>query len=102
MLLKEHRFKFFAGTETYFFTIEELVNGLAGWPHRFRIKLPASSGSQAKTFYGESCYDAAEKAAQFLATNSRQSGKRRLNHLAQGPPPSPPQKSSTSGIRVRI
>jgi|ERR1700682_5278667 hypothetical protein len=91
MLLKEHRFKFLAGAETHLFTIEELVTGLAGWPDRFRLKLPASSSSEAKTFYGASCYDAAEKAAHFIASNSGQSGIGRSTHLPQGSPASPPQ-----------
>jgi hypothetical protein len=79
MLLKEYQFQLFAGAETHLFTIDELVAGLAGWPDRFRLKLPASSSSEAKSFYGASCYDAAEKAAHFLASNSGQS------------PASPPQ-----------
>jgi hypothetical protein len=53
-MLKEHRFTFFAGAETHLFRIEELVTGPV-WPHRFRLKLPASSRSEAKTFYGTSC-----------------------------------------------
>ena len=89
MLLKEHRFKFFAGAETHLFRIEELVTGPAVWPHRFRLTLPASSRSEAKTFYGATCYEAAEKAAEFIACNSGQSGTDTAIHSPQGPPLSP-------------
>lgn len=74
MLLKEHRFKFFLGVETHLFTIEELVTGLAGWPERFRIRLAASHGAEARTFYGASCDDVAAQAARYIAHNSAQSG----------------------------
>jgi hypothetical protein len=67
MLLKEHRFRFLLGTETKFLTIEELVVGVTGWPSRFRLKLAASSRSEARSFYGASCYEAAEKAARFYS-----------------------------------
>ncbi len=91
MLLKEHRFKFCAATETHLFTIDELVSGRAGWPERFRLKLPASSGSEAKTFYGATCDDAAKKAARFIASKSDQSGTAASTLLPQGSPASPPQ-----------
>jgi hypothetical protein len=57
MLLKEHRFTFVAGTETLLFRIEELIKGPTTWPHRFKLTLPASFHSEAKTFYGQSCYE---------------------------------------------
>jgi hypothetical protein len=91
MLLKEHRFKFYAGAESHLFTIEELVRGLAGWPHRFRIKLPASSRREAKTFYGANCYEVAEKAVLFMLGNSAHSGVDAPSHQSQGPPVSPLQ-----------
>jgi len=87
MLLKEHRFKFFLGVETYLFTIEELVTGLAGWPDRFRIKLAASKGSEAKTFYGPSCYDVAEKAARYIVINSPHSALGLATHWPAEPSP---------------
>src|SRR6266849_4094359 len=91
MLLKEHRFMFFAGAHTHLFRIEELVRGLVVWHHRFRLKLPASSRSNAKTFYGASCYEVAQNAADFIACNSGQAGKHRATQLSQGPPASPRQ-----------
>lgn len=66
-LVKEHYFKFTAGAETHMFLVEELVAKFSSWPARFRLRLDASSRSETKTFYGESCYDVAEKAADFLA-----------------------------------
>jgi hypothetical protein len=67
MLVREHRFIFVGGSETHLFRIEELVAGLAGWPSKFRLKVPASSDLQAKTFYGENCYETAAKGVAFLA-----------------------------------
>jgi hypothetical protein len=66
MLLKEHRFTFFASGEVHLLRIEELVQGLALRPRRFRIKLPASHCSEAKTIYGSSCDEAAKNAVEFL------------------------------------
>jgi hypothetical protein len=70
MLLKEHRFKFVAGVCTHVFNIEEMVSGMAVWPHKFRLKIPASSNCEARTLYGKSCDEVAEKAAEFMAHNS--------------------------------
>jgi len=67
MLLKEHRFKFVAGVYTHLFNIEEMVSGMAVWPQKFRLKIPASSTCEARTFYGKSCDEVAEKAAEFMA-----------------------------------
>ena len=94
MLLREHRFKFVAGT-THMFTIEEMVRGMAVWPHKFRLRIPASSNSEAKTFYGTSCYEVAEKAAEFMAQNSNRSQIARAKYSSQGPPASPPQHLQT-------
>jgi hypothetical protein len=70
MLVREYRFIFICGSETHLFRIEELVAGLAGWPSKFRLKVPASSLLHAKTFYGADCYETAAKAAAFLAPES--------------------------------
>ena len=91
MLLKEHRYTFFAGAEVHLFRIEELVRGMAVWPHRFRLRLLASSGSEVKTIYGASCYEVAQKAADLVAANAGWLGKPGATHLSQGPPGSPPQ-----------
>ena len=85
MLLKEHRFKFIAGTETLLFRIEELVKGPTMWPHRFKLTLPASFHSEARTFYGKSCYEVAEKAANFIDRKATDSGTDRSAHSSPGP-----------------
>jgi len=66
MLLREHRFTFFAGVEIHVFRIEELIGGVAYWPQRFRLQLPASSRGEAKTIYGTDCEALAQKAAEIL------------------------------------
>jgi len=67
MLLKEHRFTFFAGVEMHVIIIDELIGGLTFWPHRFRVKLPATVHVQAKTIYGADCDEVALKAAEVMA-----------------------------------
>ena len=91
MLLKEHRYTFFAGAEVHLFRIEELVRGMAVWPHRFRLRLPSSSGSEVKTIYGASCYEVAQKAADLIAATTGWSGVPQATNLSAGPPGSPPQ-----------
>jgi len=66
MLLREHRFTFFACTEIHLLRVEELVRGMTVWPHRYRLRLPASPGSEEKTIYGASCYEVAQKAAELI------------------------------------
>jgi len=85
MLLKEHRFKFCAGVETHLFTVEELVSGLALWPERFRIRV-LSASCEAKTFYGATCEEASQKAAQFIA---RSDGRLDLAESIPSPQQSP-------------
>lgn len=75
MLLREHRFKFFARTEEFVFRVDELVDGIAAWPGRFRLQLPASPHTEAKTFYGASCEEVAGMAADFVASCSGHLGK---------------------------
>src|SRR5271167_5116982 len=41
-LVKEHSFKFAAGSEAHLFLVEELVATLSSWPARFRLMLDAS------------------------------------------------------------
>jgi len=93
VLLKEYRFRCVVGAETHLFTIEEWVKGLAVWPRRFRVRLPASSRTEAKTFYGATCHEAAEKAANFLGGKSDKSEKAQATHLSQRSPTPPPQRS---------
>ena len=86
MLMKEHRYLFSAGSTTHIFRIEELVRGLELWPHRFRMKLSASLQWEAQTFYGASCREAAERAADFLAMRLGQHGPSSTNRKSIRPP----------------
>jgi hypothetical protein len=86
MLLREHRFTFFAGTEVHLFRVEELVRGMTVWPHRFRLRVPGSSGSLTKTIYGASCYEVAQRAADVISSDSGWSGMPGATHLSEGPP----------------
>jgi hypothetical protein len=88
-LVKEHSFKFAVGAETHLFLVEELVAKLSSWPARFRLRLDASSRTEAKTFYGASCYEVAEKAADFVSLNGGAIGLNKSTYLPQSPPTSP-------------
>jgi hypothetical protein len=90
-LVKEHSFKFTVGSETHLFLVEELVAKLSSWPERFRLRLGASSRSEAKTFYGENCYQVAEKAADFLTLGGSSAAaiKTTYKSLNPSPPPRP-------------
>ena len=90
-LVKEHIFKFTVGDETHLFVVEELVAKLSSWPERFRLRLGASSRSEAKTFYGENSYQVAEKAADFLALGSSSAAaiKTTYSLMNQSPHPRP-------------
>ena len=85
MLLKEHRFIFFDGAEKHLFRIEELVEGVALWPGRFRLILPATVHSSAATFYGASCDEVAAKAGAFTCGRSEQNVINRPAPLPQAP-----------------
>jgi hypothetical protein len=90
-LVKEHIFKFTVGDETHLFLVEELVAKLSSWPERFRVRLGASFRSGAKTFYGENCYQVAEKAADFLTLGGSSAAaiKTTYKSLNPSPPPRP-------------
>jgi hypothetical protein len=89
MLLKEHRFTFIVGAEIHLLKVEELVGGLAFWPHRFRLKLPATAQFEAKTIYGAECDQVAQVAADVIAgpVNDKSSAEvRRLSVVPVIPP----------------
>jgi hypothetical protein len=90
-LVKEHRFKFTVGAETHSFLVEEMVAKLSSWPARFRLRLEASSRSEAKTFYGATCYEVAAKAADFVALGG---GAPSVNKTTYSPQnlPTPPSR----------
>ena len=91
MLLREHRFRLIVGTETHLLKIEEMVKGLALWPNKFRLRVPASSRWEAKTFYGASCYEAAEMAAEFMAAAAGRAEISKTSALPQRKQASPPR-----------
>jgi hypothetical protein len=84
-LVKEHSFKFAVGAETYLFLVEELVAKLSSWPARFRLRLGASPRSEGKIFYGASCYEVAEKAADHVALRGGAAGLSKSTHSPQNP-----------------
>ncbi len=51
-LLKEHRYRVQVGIDTHIFVVEERIDGQEGWGGTFRLRIPASVHSAAKTFYG--------------------------------------------------
>jgi hypothetical protein len=65
MILTEYRFTFLAGPNSQVFRIEEF-RGRAGWPGRYRIKIPATSEREARTFYGRTCFEVSERVTLFL------------------------------------
>jgi hypothetical protein len=101
MLLREHRFKFFARNEEYVFRVDELVAGIAAWPNRFRLRLPASARAVAKTFYGPSCEEVAEKAADFVASYSGHLEKNTAAESSQGPP-APPRRQAPRPLQLQV
>jgi hypothetical protein len=90
-LVKEHNFKFAVGAETHLFLVEELVAKLSSWPARFRVRLNVSPQSEGKTFYGASCYEVAEKAADFVAFSGSAASTTKSTHSSQSPSASPRQ-----------
>lgn len=90
-LVKEHSFKFTVGAETHLLVIEEVVAKLSSWPARFRWRLDASPHSEAKTFYGDTSYEVAMKAADFVALGGITPGMNKTNHSSQNLPAPPIQ-----------
>jgi hypothetical protein len=90
-LVKEHYFKFTVGAETHLLVVEEVVAKLSSWPARFRWRLDASSRSEAKTFYGDTPYEVAKKAADFLALGGITPSVNKTNHSSQNLPAPPTQ-----------
>jgi len=66
-LVREHRYVLYHGVQSHILRIEELVSGLAPWPEKFRLQLPASRARQSRTFYESTSEDAAKRAAEFLS-----------------------------------
>jgi hypothetical protein len=90
-LVKEHIFKFTVGTDTHLFVVEEVVAKLSSWPAKFRLRLEASSRSEAKTIYGDSSYEVARKAADFVALGGVPPAMNKTKHSSQNLPAPPIQ-----------
>jgi hypothetical protein len=90
-LVKEHSFKFTVGAEAHLFVVEEVVAKLSSWPSKFRLRLDASSRSEAKTFYGDTCYEVAGKAADYVALGGSTPSINKTNHSSQNLPAPPIQ-----------
>jgi len=98
-LVKEHSFKFTVGAETHSFLVEELVAKLSSWPDRFRLRLDVSCRSEAKTFYGENCYQVAEKAADFLALGRGSAAA--IKTTSSSLNPSPPSRPALQPLQIQ-
>lgn len=66
-LIREHRYVLSLGLDTHVLRVEELIAGPISWPRKFRIRLPASMRSEAKTFYGTTGNQVARKITAFLS-----------------------------------
>lgn len=66
-LIREHGYILSLGLDTHVLRVEELIAGPISWPRKFRVHLPASMRSEAKTFYGATGNQAAKKITAFLS-----------------------------------
>ena len=74
MRIKEHRVMCNVDNATYLFTVEEFLNCIPPWPHKFRLRLPSFSSPPAITYYGASYHVCVENAAAFLVRQLDQAG----------------------------
>jgi hypothetical protein len=65
VFVQQYECKFLAGPDSQFFWIEEAI-GRAGWPGKFRVKIPATTRWEARAFYGDSYADVAQQVTTFL------------------------------------
>lgn len=65
-LVKEHRYIAYTHVDTLVLRIEEFVSGPVRWPDQYRLKMPATADRPAKTFYGSTSHEVAEKGGQFI------------------------------------
>jgi hypothetical protein len=67
MLIKQERFICYLGMEQQVLRVDELISGSEQWPERFRSLLAASHTREAKTIYGSTAREAAERAVVYLS-----------------------------------
>ena len=66
-LLREERYILRSGNQEHVLRVQELISGSEAWIERFRVQLSASNLRAAKTIYGSTGREVAEKAAAYLA-----------------------------------
>jgi len=69
-ILKEHRYIVRIRDGEHVLRIQELISGTEEWPERIRVQLPASIHYRARTIYGITEKEVAEKAAAYLESPS--------------------------------
>jgi len=69
-MIREDKYILYVGTEEYVLPVQELLSGLEPWPEKFRALLPASREWTARTVYGSSGREAAERAMEYLTLYS--------------------------------
>jgi phenylacetate-coenzyme A ligase PaaK-like adenylate-forming protein len=68
-LIKEERYIYYLGMEPQVLRVEELISGSEQWPERFRALLAASHTREAKTIYGSTARETAERAVVYLSVS---------------------------------
>jgi hypothetical protein len=66
-LIKEERYICYLGMEQHVLRVEELISSSEQWPEPFRVRLAASHRREAKTIYGSTTVEAAERAVSFIS-----------------------------------
>jgi hypothetical protein len=65
-LIREHRYVLEMAVDSTILRIEEFISGPVIWPQKYRLRLHATHGRPAKSFYGDSPQSVAEQAAEFI------------------------------------
>lgn len=68
-LVREERYIFQIGSESYVVRVQEMIWGAEPWPEKCRVQLPASHARAAKNFYRATPRQAAEAAAEYLTSS---------------------------------
>jgi len=66
-VIKEERYILQIGCHEHVLRVQELLNGVAPWPDRFRVHLVASHSHPGKTIYAASAEETVKLAATYLA-----------------------------------
>jgi len=68
-VIKEERYILQIGSYEHILRVQELLNGVAPWPDRFRVQLVASHAHPGKTIYAASAEETVMLAATYLAAS---------------------------------